>query len=71
MKFRITYCYEWNYEPRAAGLADELKAKFDWETELVASGGGVFEVELDGDLIFSKKKEGRFPDEGEIVKLAV
>jgi selT/selW/selH-like putative selenoprotein len=30
----------------------------------------VFEVELDGKLIFSKKKLGRFPEEGEILKLA-
>jgi selT/selW/selH-like putative selenoprotein len=30
----------------------------------------VFEVELDGKLIFSKKKQGRFPEEGEIRKLA-
>jgi selT/selW/selH-like putative selenoprotein len=26
----------------------------------------VFEVELDGKLIFSKKKLGRFPENGEI-----
>lgn len=26
----------------------------------------MFEVELDGDLIFSKKELGRFPDEGEV-----
>jgi selT/selW/selH-like putative selenoprotein len=36
----------------------------------VESGGGVFEVELDGELIFSKKKLNRFPDDGEILKLA-
>ena len=27
--------------------------------ELVRSGGGVFEIELDGEPIFSKKKTGR------------
>ena len=37
--------------------------------ELVASGGGVFEVSLDGRLIFSKKKLGRFPEDEEILKL--
>jgi len=36
---------------------------------LVASGGGVYEVSVDGELIFSKKKLGRFPDDGEILKL--
>jgi selenoprotein W-related protein len=34
--------------------------------ELIPSGGGVFEVSLDGDLIFSKKSEGRFPEYEEI-----
>jgi len=35
----------------------------------VDSGGGVFEVTVDGKLIFSKKALGRFPNEGEIVGL--
>ncbi len=30
------------------------------------SSGGVFEVSVDGKLIFSKKKFGRFPEEEEI-----
>ncbi len=33
---------------------------------LVPSGGGVFEVTVDGTLLFSKKKEGRFPEFKEI-----
>jgi selT/selW/selH-like putative selenoprotein len=36
------------------------------EVELIESGGGVFEVEHQGNLIFSKKRKGRFPDEEEI-----
>jgi selenoprotein W-related protein len=36
---------------------------------MVESAGGVFEVEANGNLLFSKKKLGRFPDNGEIVKL--
>ena len=36
------------------------------EPELIASGGGVFEVEVDGQLIFSKKALDRFPEDGEI-----
>jgi selenoprotein W-related protein len=34
--------------------------------ELVPSSGGVFEVEVDGALVFSKVKEGRFPEWKEI-----
>ena len=34
---------------------------------MVKSGGGVFEVTADKKLIFSKKKEGRFPEHQEII----
>jgi selenoprotein W-related protein len=50
-------------------LAAELNGEFGADGELVASHGGVFEVKVDGTLIFSKKASGRFPDDGEIVKL--
>ena len=36
------------------------------EAELIASGGGVFEVEIDRNLVFSKKVLDRFPEEAEI-----
>jgi selT/selW/selH-like putative selenoprotein len=34
------------------------------------SGGGVFEITVDGELKFSKKKLGRFPTDEEIEALA-
>jgi selenoprotein W-related protein len=37
------------------------------DVELIASGGGVFEVEVNGDLIYSKKQTGEFPQEKNIV----
>lgn len=36
---------------------------------LIKSRGGVFEVTLDGTLVFSKKESGRFPAAGEIAGL--
>jgi len=36
---------------------------------LVPSGGGVFEVTLDGALLFSKKQLGRHAQPGEILGL--
>ena len=36
------------------------------EFTLVPSSGGAFEVSLDGDLVYSKLKTGRFPEEEEI-----
>ena len=36
---------------------------------LHAEGRGIFDVEVDGALIFSKYQVGRFPEEGEIAQL--
>jgi len=37
------------------------------DSQLVRGSGGIFEVSVDNDKIFSKKAEGRFPSEKEIV----
>jgi selT/selW/selH-like putative selenoprotein len=50
-------------------LAAEIKNKFGIEAELIRSGGGVFEIKKDGDLIFSKRKLGRFPEDSEVFDL--
>ncbi|MEQ8195820.1 MAG: Rdx family protein [Rhodospirillales bacterium] len=36
------------------------------DVEIVRSGGGVFEITVDGRLAFSKKATGRFPTDEEI-----
>ena len=36
------------------------------EVRLVKSGGGVFEITVDGNLRFSKKALGRFPTDAEV-----
>lgn len=41
----------------------------DATTKVLVSSGGVFEVEYDDQLIYSKKKLGRFPEQGEVVKI--
>lgn len=33
---------------------------------MVRSSGGVFEVSVDNEVLFSKKKAGRFPTPGEV-----
>ena len=50
-------------------MADELSKAIDASSKLVASGGGAFEVSVDGDLIYSKLQTGRFPEDGEIIEL--
>lgn len=54
--------------PKASSLAATLKKKLGIKPELIEGSGGVFEVKVDGSLIFSKKKEGRFPEDDEILQ---
>ena len=44
----------------------ELKEKYGADIELISSDGGVFEVVVDGGLVFSKRQLSRFPEEGEV-----
>jgi len=37
------------------------------EPKLIRSNGGVFEVVKDGETIFSKRQQGRFPEEAEVL----
>lgn len=46
-----------------------MKNQLGVQAELIESGGGVFEIEYGGNLLFSKKNLGRFPNEGEVLKL--
>ena len=53
-------------------MATELLEKYGnsiSRLELIPSGGGVYEVIKNGKLIFSKKKEERFPELDEIKQL--
>ena len=75
MKITIEYCVQWNYEPRALSLRDDLivefKDRFDeFNVELIESGGGVFEIIVNEHLqVFSKKELNRFPNSSyEIIK---
>lgn len=47
----------------------ELENSLGVETELVKGYGGVFDVRVDGDLVFSKADFSRFPKEGEITSI--
>ncbi len=53
-------------------MADKIKAAHKGQIEdlkLVASGGGCFELSLDGELVYSKLQTGTFPDDAAMVKL--
>ncbi len=48
-------------------MAGEIKKQLGIESQLVRGGGGIFDVSADNKRIFSKKEEGRFPSEKEII----
>jgi selenoprotein W-related protein len=43
-----------------------LEEEFGTSAKLVKGSGGVFEVTVDRELLFSKRALGRFPDPGEV-----
>jgi selenoprotein W-related protein len=69
----ITYCRLCGWGLRAAWMAQELLATFAEELGSVTLTpdvtGGVFEVRLDGALVWSRKEKGRFPDIKELKQL--
>ena len=50
-------------------MAAELKQAYpDADVRLIESSGGLFEVTVDGKLVFSKKAARRHAEPGEVVK---
>ena len=68
-RIEIEYCTRCHFLLRAAWLAQELLYTFSEELEEVAlqpGGGGVFQIRLDGKILWDRKQEGRFPEAREI-----
>lgn len=70
---QITYCRLCNWLLRAGWTAQELLSTFAAElgsvTLIPDDTGGVFEVRVDGKLIWSRKDQGRFPEMKELKQL--
>jgi selenoprotein W-related protein len=68
-RIEIWYCTQCRWLLRAAWMAQELLTTFELElgeVALVPGTGGIFEVRVDGELIWSRKAEGRFPESKEL-----
>jgi selenoprotein W-related protein len=69
----ITYCRLCGWGLRAAWMAQELLTTFVDEIGSVTltpdTTGGVFEVRVEGELLWSRKDAGRFPDIKELKQL--
>lgn len=61
----LTYCTQCNWLLRSAWLAQELLSTFGQDlaaVTLIPGTGGVFQITLDGVLIWDRKADGGFPD---------
>ena len=61
----IHYCTQCRWLLRSAWMAQELLSTFDGDIRsltLSPGTGGIFEVWVNGDLVWSRKAEGRFPE---------
>lgn len=47
-------------------MAASLKREFGIDAELIRGSAGVFDVRVDGRLVFSKHTAKRFPHDGEV-----
>ena len=48
-------------------MADELLNDLGVQADIIPGGRGIFDVLVDGEMVFSKYEVGRFPEQGEIV----
>lgn len=65
----IEYCTQCRWLLRAAWLAQELLTTFQddlGEVALKPGAGGVFEITVEGETVWSRAAEGRFPEAKEL-----
>ncbi|MCH2386974.1 MAG: SelT/SelW/SelH family protein, partial [Opitutales bacterium] len=71
-RISILYCRQCRWMMRAAWLAQEILTTFSediGEVALQPGIGGILEIRLNDNLIFSRKESGRFPEAKEIKQL--
>jgi selenoprotein W-related protein len=71
-RIEIEYCTQCRWLLRAGWTAQELLTTFPaelGEVALVPGSGGVFDVRVQGETIWSRKAEGGFPDLPELKRL--
>tara|TARA_B100000315_G_scaffold259689_2_gene316701 strand:- start:2456 stop:2737 length:282 start_codon:yes stop_codon:yes gene_type:complete len=64
-KIEIEYCRQCKWLLRSAWMAQELLNTFEEEiggVTLIPGTGGIFEVKINGELVWSRKKRDGFPD---------
>ena len=71
-RIEIEYCTQCRFILRATWMAQELLMTFAeelGELALVPGSGGVFEVRVNGETVFSRREQQRFPESKELKQL--
>ncbi|HQN65469.1 MAG TPA: SelT/SelW/SelH family protein [Methylophilus sp.] len=71
-RVEIEFCTQCRWLMRAAWLAQELLTTFDGDLEsltLKPGTGGIFDISLDGVVVYSRKMQGRHADAAELKQL--
>lgn len=67
----IQYCVPCDLREPALSVSSELLKEHQQDigsVTLMTGSGGVFDVKVDDQLVFSKNETGRLPEEGEILQ---
>lgn len=65
----ISFCIQCNWMLRAAWLAQEALSTFGTDlggVTLIPGEGGIFDIRVDGILIWERKRDGGFPEAKEL-----
>jgi selenoprotein W-related protein len=68
----IEYCTQCRWLLRAAWMAQELLVTYESDLKsvaLVPGTSGIFEVRLNGDVLYARKATGQFPESKELKQL--
>jgi selenoprotein W-related protein len=73
LRIEIEYCTGCRWLLRAAWVAQELLSTFEEELDSVTlvpgTEGGIFEIRLNDETLWSRKDHGRFPEVKELKQL--
>ncbi|MCS6784516.1 MAG: Rdx family protein [Candidatus Caldarchaeum sp.] len=75
MNVKILYCVPCGHLPQALDLAKALLARYgqslnkNFSVTLDTTDGGIFEVHIDNQLVFSRHQQRRFPTQEEIIEI--
>ena len=71
-RLTIAYCTQCNWLLRAGWMAQEVLSTFGTdlaEVTLLPGTGGIFEIHVDGVLVWERKRDGGFPDVKQLKQL--